>query len=798
MRSLSLRNRTRERFDALLAFDPGLNQLLLAAAVMAGVAVSVGAVYLYCQVVHPMWMQAPPGAHLSAAQAAALGAQHHGETLLAMLIGGIVGMLAAFAVVDTDRRQLLLTFALIPVPMLATLALAVQFTHDRTLGIVCMALVMGVGAYLPKFAPRIGPRAFVLGNMLFIGFLFGFLSRGAVTTADVGPIAGILWFSAAVNLVLKLVVFLPLREGALRRTVRAFFARGRGVLSAALRLWDAADLRDRERQGFRLHRRLTRLNETALIADALLGDHAAIADDAHARLFDAELGLQNIGRLADVLAGADLPPEVRTAIRDCLAEVLETQVASVGDGLAVLRRFGTDPDVMREHPLEAGRVIRLADALVGVQLVAQRWEREITPAVELDAEAAFEPPVTLVFGNLPGSTVVSGAAAVPPGTRRARFGLDRLAQNAIRITVAVAVAAAIGSVLSERRFYWAVLAVFVSYMGANTSGEQVFKAFSRVAGTVVGIFLGSLLAHAIGASTWSLLVVVLALGIGIYFMRASYALMVIGVTVTVSQLYVQLGEFSNSLLALRLEETAIGAGVAMLAALIIFPLRTGAATRTAARAYYDELHELLARIAGRLAGDGGDGGEDGQPPLSTLTRSLDSALHQLRAAAVPLARAPARRDEVRHNLLLYGQAAHHARNLAAQLQRGVDLSGHVVGAARATLETEDRLVATLAQLLELSVGPYEGAALETEARRAADLASELRQTGDLLSLALDGDGTAAERQFLRHLARLDETLAELSDNTTARNAPSTRRPRGPRDPRAHAVGPPAAPPQRVS
>jgi hypothetical protein len=797
MRSLSLRNRTRERFDALLAFDPGLNQLLLAAAVMAGVAVSVGAVYLYCQVVHPMWMQAPPGAHLSAAQAAALGAQHHGETLLAMLIGGIVGMLAAFAVVDTDRRQLLLTFALIPVPMLATLALAVQFTHDRTLGIVCMALVMGVGAYLPKFAPRIGPRAFVLGNMLFIGFLFGFLSRGAVTTADIGPIAGILWFSAAVNLVLKLVVFLPLRCGALRRTVRAFFARGRGVLSVALRLWDAADLRERERLRVRLHRRLNRLNETALIADALLEEHAAIADDAHARLFDAELGLQNIGRLADALAGADLPPEVRTAIRDCLAEVLETHVASVGDGLAVLRRFGTDPDVMREHPLEAGRVIRLADALVGVQLVAQRWEREITPAAELDAGPAFEAPVTLVFGNLPGSTVVSGAAAAPPGTRRARFGLDRLAQNAIRITVAVVAAAAIGSVVSERRFYWAVLAVFVSYMGANTSGEQIFKAGSRVAGTVVGILLGSLLAHVIGDSTWSLLVVVLALGIGIYFIRVSYALMVIGVTVTVSQLYVQLGEFSTSLLVLRLEETAIGAGVATLAALIVFPLRTRTATRVAARAYYDELQELLARIASRLAGDC-DGGEAAQPPLSTLTRSLDSALHQLRAAAVPVARAPARRDEVQHNILLYGQAAHHARNLAAQLQRGVDLSGKVVGAARTTLETEDRLVATLAKLLELSVAPRQGAALQTEARRACDLAGEVRRTGDLLSLALDGDGTAGERQFLRHLARLDETLAELADNTTAGNAPSTRWPRGPSDRGAQAVGPPSAAPQHVA
>ncbi|HXO85429.1 MAG TPA: FUSC family protein, partial [Gemmatimonadales bacterium] len=102
----------------------------------------------------------------------------------------------------------------------------------------------------------------------------------------------------------------------------------------------------------------------------------------------------------------------------------------------------------------------------------------------------------------------------------------------IRIAVAVAVASAFGSILSERRFYWAVIAVFVAFVGANTSGEQVTKAVNRVTGTIVGILLGSLLAHAIGHSTWSLAVIVLALGFGIYFIRVSYALMVIGVRYT--------------------------------------------------------------------------------------------------------------------------------------------------------------------------------------------------------------------------------------------------------------------------
>ena len=91
-------------------------------------------------------------------------------------------------------------------------------------------------------------------------------------------------------------------------------------------------------------------------------------------------------------------------------------------------------------------------------------------------------------------------------------------------------------------------------------------------------------------------------------MRASYALMVIGVTITVSQLYVQLGEYSNQLLVLRLEETAIGAAVAGLAALLVFPVRSRQAARIAAREYYARLGELLDGLAGRLSGARPDAG----------------------------------------------------------------------------------------------------------------------------------------------------------------------------------------------
>jgi uncharacterized membrane protein YccC len=786
-RAQRVRLRVRERLDGIIGFDPGFNQLVTAGGVAAGVSVSLGLIYLYAQIFHPMWAPLPP--HASPRIAAEIGLQHHGYTLLAMLIGGLVGMISAFAMADTKVRSLALSFAVLPIPMLIAIWVAVQFLHLHTLGIVVMAVVIGAGAYMPRFTPRIGPRAFILGQMLFIGYILGFLSRGEITSGDLGPVAGILWTSCAINFLLKVLIFLPLRRGALMRTIRAFFARGRGVIVAAASMYEAETDAERERAKRRLRARLNRLNEAALIGDALLGEHATIAEEAHGRLFQAELALQNIGRLSEFLLESKIPAEVRRAVGACLAEVRDSHAASVGPQLQTLRRFGSDPAAMREHPLDAGRVIRLADALVGVHLVAGRWANEITPQEEVDAEQRFEPPVMLVFGNLPGSALVSQGAATLPGSWRSRLRLDPPLQAALRLGTAVLAAGLIGSILSERRFYWAVLAVFVSYMGANTSGEQIFKALNRVVGTVIGIFVGGLLAHAIGDSTWSVLVVVLALSGGIYFMRAAYFLMVIGITITVSQLYVQLGEYSNSLLVLRLEETAIGAAIAMVAALVVFPLRTRQATRVAARGYYTQLLALIDQLIARLEHD-----PDADRSPSTTARLLDSAYQQLRSAAAPLSRTPFRRDEMEHNMLLFAQAAHHARNVALQLQEGINPSAQVGDASLGTLRTQRRLVATLAQLLELGLNSSPSPAIAQESGRAVALAADVRRTGDLLGLALQDSGTPDERRLIRHLARLGETLAELADNLTETDWAASREdlsPPAPRPPQAAQLTPTA-------
>jgi len=309
----------------------------------------------------------------------------------------------------------------------------------------------------------------------------------------------------------------------------------------------------------------------------------------------------------------------------------------------------------------------LARSVIDAQRMLAAWPRVTQHALHADAEP-YRSAVTLVAGSLPGSALVSAGAAAPGpdrrGSRLARLRLDAPAQFAIRVTLAAGAAAALGSVLSERRYYWAVLAVFVTYMGANTSGEQVTKAAWRIIGTLVGILIGGLLANVIGHSTWSLAIIILALATGTIFMKANYAVMVVGLTIAISQLYAQLGEYSNHLLVMRLEENAIGAAIGALAAIWIFPVSTRRATAIAARGYLSALAELLDRISEHV------GGQADTTSLSAAVRGLDAAHHQLHTTAKPLALYPIRRAYVKSNLQLFTAVSHQARTLVDDVAAG--------------------------------------------------------------------------------------------------------------------------------
>jgi uncharacterized membrane protein YccC len=232
-------------------------------------------------------------------------------------------------------------------------------------------------------------------------------------------------------------------------------------------------------------------------------------------------------------------------------------------------------------------------------------------------------------------------------------------------------------------------------MGANNSGEQVRKAFFRVAGTVVGIAIGSLLVTAIGHHTyWSITVILVALFFGLYLLRINYSFMAIGVTVVVSQLYVQLSEFSNSLLLLRLEETALGAAIAIVVVVVVLPLRTRRVLRIAIRDQTQAVGRLAGHASDHLLGKD----QDAQATLRSDARAVDAAYQALTATARPVRRnlTGAIDQDICRAVRFASAARNYSRNLVADTETAAALdagTGPGVELASATLRQSLDVVA---------------------------------------------------------------------------------------------------------
>ncbi len=526
------------------------------------------------------------GVALSAAAAARVGvSQPRGFRVVAMVLGAIVGLISSLGVMDrtaevSSRRCCRCRF-----PMVGALALGIAIGGHRTVALVVLVMILTAGTYCRRF----GPRGFTAGILLFVGNLIGFFLHAAVTLSDLGWLSAEIGVGLLVAIVVRFALFYPRPAKALARTRRSYAARARTIAALALEVFD--DPKHNKRQVHQLQRRLVRLNEAAPeLIDAQLGDRGALPHASssgellHQRLFDVELALTNMARFAQALGRLGVPSDERDHIRGALVGIIagdnerakshaHALLAQLRDGVAV---GAADPGSAVVIHRFAGTVIDLADAIAAWTALGRSSS---------GAEATFQPSVTLLGGWLPGSSQVSAAASLEPGRRFGdRASLAPYTRAAIQIGVAVGGAIALGDLLSERRFYWAVISAFIVFMGTHSSGEQARKAAHRVIGTVVGIGVGSLIVRLIGHhSGWAIAAILASLFIGFYLIRISYAFMAIAITVMVSQLYVQLDEFSSSLLLLRLEETAIGAAAAIAVATVVLPLRTRRVLRIAIR-----------------------------------------------------------------------------------------------------------------------------------------------------------------------------------------------------------------------
>jgi uncharacterized membrane protein YccC len=475
----------------------------------------------------------------------------------------------------------------------------------------------------------------VLGLLLFMGYFVGFFLHGAIPMQDLGWLSAEIAIGAASAVSIRFAAFHPRPSRALTRTQRSFGARARKVMRVALAIFD--DPSDADRISRRLHHQLVRLNEAALMIDAWLGDSFSLDDSSfgrllHQHLFDMELALNNIARFAPVLAVADLPFQYQQRVRSALVAMAAGDAREARGNATRLMDLLRQAGPLQQDREQANIVVthRFADSVIALTNAWTSWTVEDRAIKD---PGSFEPRVVLLAGWLPGSVVVSAGASLASSVYpRSRARMAPYERAAIQVGIAVAAAIAVGDQLSARRFYWAVIAAFVTFMGTYNVGEQLNKAFYRVIGTFVGIGVGSLLASAVGQNTVGAIVVILAaLFFGFYLFRINYAFLVLGATVMVSQLYVQLNQFSDRLLILRLEETALGSAVAIVVVMLVVPLHSRRVLRFAYQTYLEAMSDLIGHTTARLLY-----GQDLTTSLPGDVRNLDAAYQAIIATIAPL------------------------------------------------------------------------------------------------------------------------------------------------------------------
>jgi uncharacterized membrane protein YccC len=212
---------------------------------------------------------------------------------------------------------------------------------------------------------------------------------------------------------------------------------------------------------------------------------------------------------------------------------------------------------------------------------------EVEAALRALRDASRSPPVSCV-ATAPER--LAAPAPVPPG-------IDLHTRLAIQASAACALAIVAGEWLSPQRWYWAVITVFVMFTGTASRGDAIFKSVQRLLGTVLGVLAGMGLVSLVGNEPVTLFSLLLgAIFLTYHSFTERFVAMTFFLTVMLALLFALLGRFSEQLLWLRLEETAVGAVAGVLVAALLVPRPTHSHARDRFIALLGAADDLVSAI----------------------------------------------------------------------------------------------------------------------------------------------------------------------------------------------------------
>ena len=614
-----------------------------------------------------------------------------GQPLTVALLGVVITMVASRSVNEPDLRRQQITMALLPVPAAVAITAAALLAPHTVASDAVFVVIVFAAVYIRRF----GARGRALGMVAFMSYFFTLYLRARIS--ELPWLIGAVLVGTLCTYVMSTYVLPDHPERVLRATIRALRARMAIVVDTTAEAVRTGRLDERRRR--RMRARTIRLNETALMVQAQIEDKAdpatlwpgVTSERLAPWLFDAELSIEWVataGRRAAALS-ADISATTRVKLVGALTQLARAIRTPQAGGLSqaasqaqrILDQQSTDTTA--DDPGDVA-VRRLALAIIN----AATATAEVRARVE--AATGRTPP--------PASDSVAPAAE-DAACEQEDSGLRQTTRQAIQVAVAASLAIVVGELVSPSRWFWAVIAAFVIFVGTNSWGETLTKGWQRLLGTMLGVPSGVLVATLFsGNMTASLAAIFVCLFCAFYFMTVTYSLMTFWITTMLALLYGLLGEFSFGVLLLRIEETAIGAVIGVTVAILVLPTHTRTAIRDDTRAFLTSLSALIEISTETMFG----GDETASP--TEQARELDRNLQQFRVTAKPMLAGVAGlagRRSIRRGLRLFGACDRYGRSLARNAEQyqnpvGSEPLAHAfTSAAAQTRSNIDALVAII-------------------------------------------------------------------------------------------------------
>ncbi|UMP04706.1 FUSC family protein [Amycolatopsis sp. EV170708-02-1] len=605
---------TQATTDRLVASDPGLVRLRLGFSAVLSIVVAVLAILPFHQ------------------------------PLTVVLVAAISAMTSAFTVNDETPGQQAVTLILGLVLGAASLTAASVGSAVPPLDSIVFVLLIFVAVY----AQRFGSRGIALGSLSFFLFFFAMFLQTHLKQVPVLLLA--LTIGIAANAVVRFVLLRRHNDAEFLRIRRAFRARLAAVVRAAE---DHLAVGGSERTRKRLRTTNARMHESVLLIEDTAPEvtGADSVNRLRRRAIEVELAVQWLTITVQRTCAEDLDEDVRD------------------DLIARMRRFRSlierDP---RELPL-----ISETEEFSKMLVEGSRIDEHAAPGDGV-RRALAELALADVRAQRVAEHDVSDAVDDPEDPEEEKssaFAYDNQTRSAIQAVVGGGLAVLGGELVSSQRWYWAVLTVFVVFIGSSTAGATFVKGVRRIGGTLIGIVGGLVLTLLVSGSVPATLALILVCVFGmVYMARVSQVIMAFFITSMLGLLYSLLGTFSIEVLWIRVAETAVGAAAGVLAAVVIVPVRTRAVMLDDVSALLEELDEFVEKAAGLLSG---------AENVSVIekSRDLDRAVDKVRTTIEPLTHPvnlSSRRDYGWHVLTTVETIAFRARHVAARSQAGLLLN----------------------------------------------------------------------------------------------------------------------------